>query len=239
MSSRFTKKSLVSDPGVEVRTPTRGLPGVRAQHPQAADEHGHLGRAQGQQVRAVDQQVLRRQPGALRRGSCGTRPRPARARRRTPASVCSCVASVRPGVNGTATSWPAFRAACSTAAAPAEHDEVGQRDPPAPSGEPLNDSWIPSRVRSTCASASGSLTSQPRCGSRRMRAPFAPPRRSLMRNVEADAHAVATSWETDSPESRIRRLERGDVRRRRPARGPRRGRGPARAASPGGTSGPR
>ena len=36
-----------------------------------------------------------------------------------------------------------------------------------------------------------------------MRAPFAPPRLSLTRNVEADAHAVETSWETDSPEARI------------------------------------
>ena len=63
-----------------------------------------------------------------------------------------------------------------------------------------------SRVRSTCASVSGSLTFQLRCGSRRMRAPFAPPRLSLMRNVEADAHAVATSWPTDNPEVRIRPL---------------------------------
>ena len=62
---------------------------------------------------------------------------------------------------------------------------------------------MPSSVRSTCASVSGSLTSQPRCGSRRMRAPLAPPRLSLPRNVEADAHAVETSWETDSPEARI------------------------------------
>ena len=72
-----------------------------------------------------------------------------------------------------------------------------------PVWEPLKDSWIPSRVRSTCASVSGSLTCQPRCGSRRMRAPFAPPRLSLPRNVEADAHAVETSWATDSPEARI------------------------------------
>ena len=36
-----------------------------------------------------------------------------------------------------------------------------------------------------------------------MRAPLAPPRLSLPRNVDADAHAVETSWETDSPEARI------------------------------------
>ena len=63
-----------------------------------------------------------------------------------------------------------------------------------------------SSVRNTWASVSGSLTSQPRCGSRRIRAPFAPPRLSLIRKVEADPQAVATSWETDSPESRIWRL---------------------------------
>ena len=67
----------------------------------------------------------------------------------------------------------------------------------------LKASWIPSRVRSTVASSSGSLTSQPFCGSRRMRAPLAPPRLSLPRNVDADAHAVETSWETDRPEARI------------------------------------
>ena len=36
-----------------------------------------------------------------------------------------------------------------------------------------------------------------------MRAPLAPPRLSLSRKVDADAHAVETSWETDSPEARI------------------------------------
>ena len=44
-----------------------------------------------------------------------------------------------------------------------------------------------------------------------MRAPLAPPRLSLPRNVEADAHAVETSCETDSPDARIRRLELGDI----------------------------
>ena len=36
-----------------------------------------------------------------------------------------------------------------------------------------------------------------------MRAPFAPPRLSEPRNVDADAQAVETSCETDSPEARI------------------------------------
>ena len=62
--------------------------------------------------------------------------------------------------------------------------------------------WIPSRVRSTIASWSGLLTSHPLCGSRRMRAPLAPPRLSLPRKDEADAHAADTSWDTDRPEAR-------------------------------------
>ena len=66
-------------------------------------------------------------------------------------------------------------------------------------------------MRSTVASSSGSLTSQPLCGSRRMRAPLAPPRLSLPRNVEADAQAVETSWETVRPEAEDLALERGDV----------------------------
>ena len=36
-----------------------------------------------------------------------------------------------------------------------------------------------------------------------MRAPFAPPRRSDPRNVDADAHAVETSSEMDRPDARI------------------------------------
>ena len=58
-----------------------------------------------------------------------------------------------------------------------------------------------SRTGRTSASCSGSLTSQLRCGSSRSRAPFAPPRLSVVRNVAADAHAVVTSWLIESPES--------------------------------------
>ena len=36
-----------------------------------------------------------------------------------------------------------------------------------------------------------------------MRAPFAPPRLSVPRNVDAEAQAVVTSCEMDSPEARI------------------------------------
>ena len=128
MSSRLTKKSLVSVPGAEVRTPSGDCPGVRAQHPQAAHQDGHLRRGQVQQVRPVDQQVLRRQPVALAAVVAepvgGRLERGERLRRRSAPAWRRC----GPGVNGTATSWPAVLAACSTAAAPAEHDQVGQRD---------------------------------------------------------------------------------------------------------------
>ena len=50
------------------------------------------------------------------------------------------------------------------------------------------------------------MTSQSFCGARRMRAPLAPPRLSVPRNVDADAHAVETSWATVSPEARIVRF---------------------------------
>ena len=72
-----------------------------------------------------------------------------------------------------------------------------------PDCAPLNSFWIPSRVVSTVFSCAGSLTSQSFCGARRMRAPFAPPRMSEPRNVDADAQAVETSSRTDRPDARI------------------------------------
>ena len=51
-------------------------------------------------------------------GSCGTRRPSARAPRTSRRRSAPATASVRPGANGTVTSWPAFRAACSTAAHP-------------------------------------------------------------------------------------------------------------------------
>ena len=59
---------------------------------------------------------------------------------------------------------------------------------------------MPSSVFSTFASCAGWLTSQSFCGARRMRAPFAPPRLSDPRKVDADAQAVETSSETERPE---------------------------------------
>lgn len=53
-----------------------------------------------------------------------------------------------------------------------------------------------SSARMTWASSSGSFASQPRCGSRRTRAPLAPPRLSLPRKEEAEAQAAETSCAT-------------------------------------------
>jgi len=47
------------------------------------------------------------------------------------------------------------------------------------------------------------LTSQSRCGASAKRAPFAPPRLSPPRKVEAEAHATDTSSLTESPEAAI------------------------------------
>ena len=72
-----------------------------------------------------------------------------------------------------------------------------------PDCEPLKSCWACSIARSTLASSAGLLTSQFHCGSRRIRAPFAPPRLSVPRKLAAAAQAVVTSWDMDSPEVRI------------------------------------
>ena len=54
------KKSLVSEPGVEVEHAQRRLAVVGAEHTQAAEQHCHLAGAQSQLARAVDEQVFRR-----------------------------------------------------------------------------------------------------------------------------------------------------------------------------------
>ena len=110
---------------------------------------------------------------------------------------------MRPGVKGTETSCPAFFAACSTPAQPASTIRSASEICLPPDWTLLNSPCMRSRVFSTFASRSGWLTSQSFCGARRMRAPFAPPRLSEPRNVDADAQAVETSSETDRPEARI------------------------------------
>ena len=110
---------------------------------------------------------------------------------------------MRPGVKGTFTSCPAFFAASSTAAHPPRTIRSASETFLPPDCEPLNSFWIASSVCRTFASSTGWLTSQYFCGARRMRAPLAPPRLSVPRNVAADAQAVVTSWEMDSPDARI------------------------------------
>jgi hypothetical protein len=111
------------------------------------------------------------------------------------------VASVRPGWNGTVASKPASQAAFSTAAEPASTIRSAS-EICAPPPE-LNSRWMPSRVLRTVASCSGWLTSQLRCGSRRIRVPLAPPRWSVERWLAAEAQAVETSWAIVRPDSRI------------------------------------
>ena len=205
MSSRLTKKSLVSVPGRSVKTPCCDLPTLASEHAQAADQHRHLRRGQRQQLRLVDQQLLGRarlksafevvaeavghrlehgerlDVGLLLRGVRAAR----RERHRRP-------------------SWPAFFAACSTRGAAAEHDQVGERDLLAAGCARVElASGCPPASASTFASCAGWLTSQSFCGARRMRAPLAPPRLSEPRKVEAEAQAVETSCEIDRPEARI------------------------------------
>ena len=110
---------------------------------------------------------------------------------------------MRPGAKGTVTAWPAFFAACSTPAQPASTIRSASETFLPPDCALLNSLWMPSSVLRTFASWAGWLTSQSFCGARRMRAPFAPPRLSEPRKVDADAQAVETSSETDSPDARI------------------------------------
>ena len=78
------------------------------------------------------------------RRSCGTRRRPARAPRTTRTSVCSCDASMRPGVNGTVTSSPPSFAACSIAAHPPSTMRSASETFLPPLADALKSRWIPS-----------------------------------------------------------------------------------------------
>src|SRR6266850_7233647 len=110
---------------------------------------------------------------------------------------------MRPGVKGTVTLCPAFFAACSIPAQPASTIRSASETFLPPDSALLNSLWMRSRVLSTLASCAGWLTSQSFCGARRIRQPFAPPRLSEPRKVDADAHAVETSSEMDRPDARI------------------------------------
>ena len=58
MSSRLTKKSFVSVPGLLGEDAMLRAAGVRAEHAQAADQHRHLRRRQPQQLRPVHQRLF-------------------------------------------------------------------------------------------------------------------------------------------------------------------------------------
>ena len=106
-------------------------------------------------------------------------------------SVISCVASPRPGENGTETSLPAAFAASSMAVLPASTMTSATLAP--------RSFAIGSRTARTRCRRSGSLPSQSFCGARRIRAPLAPPRMSEPRQVRALSQAVATRSAIDSP----------------------------------------
>ena len=202
MSSRLTKKSLVSVPGLSVKTPCLDLPALAPstrRPPTSTVISGAVSVSSCARSTSSSSAGI----GCLPRNSCGSRRRSARARRRSATSVCSCEASMRPGVKGTFTSWPPFFAACSTAATPPSTIRSASETFLPPVCAALNSFWMPSSFDSTLASSAGWLTSQSFCGARRMRAPLAPPRLSEPRNVEADAQAVETSSETDRPDARI------------------------------------
>ena len=180
--------------------PVRGLPGVGAQHPQTAHQHGHLGSGQGQQVGPVDQQVLRRPPLAL--AEVVAEPVGGRLQGRERLDVgllLRGVGATRGERDLDVVAGVARRLLDARRRRPARS---GRRARPACRRPALNGCPDALEGAQHGASSSGSLTSQPLCGSRRMRAPLAPPRLSLPRNVDADAHAVATSWETVRPEAR-------------------------------------
>ena len=163
---------------------------VGAEHAQAADQHGHLRRAEAEQLGAVDQQLLGRHAEADLRDSCGSRRPWARAARSCRRRSAPRVASPRPAgerhgdvVAGVLRRLldrrPSRRARSGRRARPCRRNRPGCAHRP-----------------STLASSAGSLTSQSFCGARRMRAPLAPPRLSEPRKVEAEAQAVLTSWPT-------------------------------------------
>ncbi len=202
MSSRLTKKSLVSVPGLAVSTPACEPPWFAPSTRRPPTSTVISGAERPSRLalsisRYSDGSGVALPPKLRKPSTTGS------STANDSASVCSCVASARPGRNGTSTSWPAALAACSIAAAPPRTIRSASETFLPPVAELLNASCTPSRTRSTWARSVGSLTSQLRCGSRRMRAPLAPPRLSLWRNDEAEAHAVLTSCEIERPVSRI------------------------------------
>mmetsp|Transcript_26879 Transcript_26879/g.77435 ORF Transcript_26879/g.77435 Transcript_26879/m.77435 type:complete len:207 (-) Transcript_26879:1066-1686(-) len=112
-------------------------------------------------------------------------------------SVCFCVASPRPVATATFRAFaPPRRAASSTAAEPASTMKSAMLTPPSL----LRTS---SYLASTLLSSAGLLIAQSFWGDRHSRAPLAPPRKSVCRNVHADAHAVRIRSVSDSVPSSL------------------------------------
>ncbi|SQA02555.1 Uncharacterised protein [Serratia marcescens] len=200
MSSRLTKKSLVSACGRWVNTPC-GVPPTLAPSTRSPPTSTVISGAVRVSNCALSTSSV----------SAGTRYLPFRKLRKPSASgsiaskestsVCSCEASMRPGANGTVRAKPAFFAACSTPAAPASTIRSASETRLPPACASLKARWMLSSLASVAASCAGWLTAQSFCGARRMRAPLAPPRLSEPRKLEAEAQAVETSADTGRPEA--------------------------------------
>ena len=213
MSSRLTKKSLVSRSGRPGEDAMVGAARIRAEDAQAAEEHGHLRPRQVQQLRPVHKGFLGLHELMLLAWMIVAEAVGARLERREGLHVGLLLRRVhaarREGYLDVSSG--VLRGLLDRRAA-GENDQVGERNLLAARlAEALKSFWIASSFSSTVSSCAGWFTSQSFCGARRMRAPLAPPRLSERRKVEAEAHAVETSCETDSPEARILRLQRGDI----------------------------
>ena len=146
MSSRFTKKSLVSASGCFVKTPCFAAAGVGAEHAQAADQHRHLGRGQREQLRPIEQQRLGGDRVAallVVAEAVGDR-----LEHRERLDVGLLLRGVRaPGrERHLSRSWPAFFAACSTPAQPPSTIRSASDTCLPPAADLLNSAWMPSSV---------------------------------------------------------------------------------------------
>jgi len=128
MSSRLTKKSFRQRLGPLGEDAVRRPPDVCAQDAQTADKNRHLRRRQGQQLRPIHQQLLGRHALRAAEGSCGTRQRSVRSGSKESTSVCSCDASMRPGVKRDLDVVPGGLRRFLDRRAAAENDQVGNRD---------------------------------------------------------------------------------------------------------------
>ena len=179
-----------------------GLPEVRIQNTHAADENRHLGRRQTQELGPVDQKLFRR--SGVSTVEVVAEPVCDRFEHGERLDVGLFLGGIRAaGSERNLHDMSGILRGLLDGCASAQHDDIGQRHTLPLACAPLNSRWMPSRASSTVANRAGWLTSHSLCGARRMRAPFAPPRRSEPRKVEAEAQAVETRSEMESPDARI------------------------------------